>query len=170
MNKSNTPPTSQGYIALFSQYAPPWMALLEEEWLRQSNQLSTLQGTADMPPDPDFIAVSMPTAVPVASPDTTLLSWLGNTTSGATPPPAPTVPAPRTETAGTDTPAAEPPPSAVGKDNGEGGDDAEAIESGDRSEGDETPLPEGEVSEDSHVTPEEGISDNTPETQAGFDF
>jgi hypothetical protein len=167
MNKPNTPPTSQGYIALFSQYAPPWMALLEEEWLRQSNQLSTLQGTADMPPAPDLIEVPTRT---VASPDTTLLSWLGNPTSGATPPPAPTVPAPRTETAGTDTPASEPPPSAVGDDNGEGGDDAEAIESGDRSERDETPLPEGEASEDSHVTPEEGRSDDTPETQAGFDF
>ena len=170
MHKSNTPPTSQGYITLFSQQAPPWMALLEEEWLRQSNQLSTLQGTADTPPAPDLIAVSMPTTVPVASPDTTLLSWLGSTTSGAPTPPMPTVPTPRPETTGTDTPAAEPPPSGVGDDNGEGGDDAEAIESGDRSEGDETPLPEGEVSEDSHVTPEEGSSDDTPETQAGFDF
>lgn len=170
MHKSNTPPTSQGYIALFSQQAPPWMALLEEEWLRQSNQLNTLQGTADTPPAPDLIAVPVPSAVPLASADTTLLSWLGNPTFGATPPPAPTVPTPRPETAGTDTPAAEPPPSAVGNDNGEGGGGTENMESGDQSERDEIPLPEGEASEDSHVTPEEGNSDDTPETQVGFDF
>lgn len=170
MNKPNTPPTSQGYIALFSQQAPPWMALLEEEWLRQSNQLSTLQGTSGTLPAPDLIEALTSAAVPIANPDTTLLSWLGSTTSGATPPPAPTVPAPRPETASTDTPATEPPPSAVGNDNGEGGGGTEDMESGDRSERDEIPLPEGEGSEDAPTTPSEGSSDDTPETQTGFDF
>lgn len=101
MNKPGTPPTSQAYIALFSENAPSWMAFMEEEWGRQTNQLSTLQGDAALPPagstlpplaDPGALPMAWASAPPPVVPsDTTLLGWLDGTPAEVlTTPPVPT--------------------------------------------------------------------------------
>jgi hypothetical protein len=160
MSKQPTPPTSQAYIVLFSQNAPPWMALLEEEWVRQGNQLSTLQGTAGAPPAP--VAVPTPTAVPVASTDTTLLRWLGDTVSAA----------PSTETASTaPTPTF---PLDAGRDDGvheEAEETQGRTEDENRSEAGHTAsLPEHEILGEAPATPEKGTRNDDPDIQGAFGF